>query len=356
MTIVGCVERLDGDVSVIEYIQREVGYLRELYGSAVDFVLVGNIPDVERIESPLASLGIGLVQHGGDMVVLASQVTEFEVEMEDGVTMVKQKPLFCQFCNIGFRSPAGLLQHRETGRHKKNLIFHYYQTHRDTLLTSPHELGLEVEVEGAEQGVECGQEKGLVVITAKPNEPKAFKLRLKNVRTPEGDEDADPKNKPRGIVLESLGLAKEDDVFTLHDEKGLTLDGTKLRLKYNLKFRVSVRACSSQIGHYRMPVIVGFYHEIHSQRAEETGRYVLSHMAVELLLRVQTDEMKDLKPTAPFRQPKKARKWQVRETVVGKKTIKDNSEDNLRKVKELDHYIIKKTIKDNSEDNLRKVK
>jgi len=275
--------------------------------------------------------------------VLASQVTEYEVEKDnDMMTVLKQKKVYCEFCNTGFRTSGGLAEHRDTGRHKKNLIFHYYQTNKDTLLTSPHELGLEVEVEGAEQGVESGLEKGLVVITAKPNEPKAFKLRLKNVRTPEGDEDADPRNKPRGIVLESLGLAKEDNVFTLHDEKGLTLEGTKLRLKYNLKFRVSVRACSSQIGHYRMPVIVGFYHEMHSQRAEETGRYVLSHMAVELLLKVQTDEMKDLKPTAPFRQPKKAKKWQVRETVVGKKTVKDNSEDNLRKVEELDHYVIKK--------------
>jgi len=189
--------------------------------------------------------------------------------------------------------------------------------------------------------MDLGQEKGLVVITAKPKEAKTFKLKLKNVRPPEGDEDADPRNKPRGIVLESLALAKEDEVFALHDEKGLTLDGTKLRLKYNLKFRVSVRACSSQIGHYRVPIIVGFYHEMHSQKTEEGDRYVLSHMALELLLKVQTDEMKDLRPTAPFRAPKKARRWNARETVAGKKTSKDNSEDHLRKVEELGHYVIK---------------
>jgi hypothetical protein len=38
-------------------------------------------------------------------------------------------------------------------------------------------------------------------------------------------------------------------VFSLHDEKGLTLDGTKLSLKYNLKFRVTERACSGKIWH-----------------------------------------------------------------------------------------------------------
>ena len=61
MTIVGCVERLVGDVGVIEYIPREVGCLSELYGSAVEFVLVGIIPDVERIESSITSFDFGLL-------------------------------------------------------------------------------------------------------------------------------------------------------------------------------------------------------------------------------------------------------------------------------------------------------
>ena len=58
----------------------------------------------------------------------------------------------------------------------------------------------------------------------------------------EGEEDKDPKNKPKGVVLEAMGLANEENVFSLH---GLTLDGTKL----SLQFRVTVRACSGQIGH-----------------------------------------------------------------------------------------------------------
>ena len=46
---------------------------------------------------------------------------------------------------------------------------------------------------------------------------------------------------------------------------------------------------------------------------EQGDRYVLSHMAMEILLKVQFDEMKDLRPTAPFRALKRARKWHVRE-------------------------------------------
>merc|ERR1719339_829968 len=100
---------------------------------------------------------------------------ELDVDKMDGMLMVKQKKVFCPFCSVGFRSPGGLADHQETPRHRKNWLYHYYQTNKDTLLTSPHELGL---------------------------------------------------------VLEALGLAKEENVFSLHDEKGLTLDGTKLRLKY----------------------------------------------------------------------------------------------------------------------------
>jgi hypothetical protein len=81
----------------------------------------------------------------------------------------------------------------------------------------------------------------LVVITAKSSEPKPVKLKLRNVRMSEGEEDKEPKNKPKGVVLEAMRLAKEENVFSLHDAKGLTLDGTKLSLKYNLKFRVTVR-------------------------------------------------------------------------------------------------------------------
>ena len=63
-----------------------------------------------------------------------------------------------------------------------------------------------------------------------------------------------------------------------------------MRLKYDKKMKVSVKASSSQIGHYRVPVIVGFYHEMHSdQKRDSDGdmAFVVSHMALELLLKVR---------------------------------------------------------------------
>eukprot|EP00092_Neocalanus_flemingeri_P108624 GFUD01139505.1.p1 GENE.GFUD01139505.1~~GFUD01139505.1.p1 ORF type:complete len:1236 (+),score=447.39 GFUD01139505.1:45-3752(+) len=356
LTVVGCMAREEGDTGAVEYMDREVERMREQFGGQADIVLLLCNTGGLGMESGMAMHGMKMVKQEGRMIVMASQVMELETDTVEELVMVKQKNVFCHMCNVGFRNPAGLLEHQETGRHKKTRMYHYYQTHKDSLLTSPHELGLELEVEGADQGVEVGQEKGLVVITAKPNEPKTFKLKLRNGREPEGDEDNDPRNKPKGIVLEALGLAKEERVFNLHDEKGLTAEGTKLRLKHNLKFRVTVRACSGQIGHYRVPVIVAFYHEMHSEKVGqgENMRYVVSHMAMELLLKVQTDEMKDLRPTAPFRAPTRVRRWNVRETVAGKRAVKDNSEDHLRKVEELGHYQIKadrgKVISSNFQD------
>jgi len=359
LTVVGCVNREKDELGLLEYLEREVGQMREKFGEAADIVLLGNLGGLEtQLKSAMNPYEVNLVKQEGERIVMASQMMGLEMEDSrvEGMMVIKQMNVYCKLCSIGFRSPLQLSEHQVTARHKKTRMYHYYQTHKDTLLTSPHELGLEMEVEGADQGVDVGQEKGLVVITAKPNEPKTFKLKLRNCREPEGDEDLDPKNKPKGIVLEALALAKEERVFTLHDEKGLTGEGTKLRLKYNLKFKVSVRACSGQIGHYRVPVIIAFYHETHSDKVGQGDnmRYVVSHMAVELLLKVQTDEMKELRPTAPFRPPKKAKRWNVRETLAGKKVVKDNSEDKLRKKEELDHYRIKairsKVISKNFQD------
>ena len=213
---------------------------------------------------------------------------------------------------------AELEQFKRTPKYMKAVLFKHYQNCKSELLKSPHALGLEMEVVEADPGVEFAA--GVVTITAKPNEVKTFKIKLRNGRNPEGDENRDPKD-PKGIILDKFGLGKEEPVFNLQDDKGLVL-GTKLRLKYDKKMKVVVRACSDQIGHYRDPLIVGFYHEIHSDlRRDADGdmAHVLSHMGLELLLKVETREMDELKPTKKFKETKKIKKWRARETVRGRK-------------------------------------
>merc|ERR1719334_2908201 len=77
-----------------------------------------------------------------------------------------------------------------------------------------------------------------------------------------------------------MGLAKDEPVFQLEDERGLVTKGTKLRLKYDKKMKVSVKASSSQIGHYRVPVIVGFYHEMHSDQKRDMIRFIFALVIV----------------------------------------------------------------------------
>ena len=94
-------------------------------------------------------------------------------------------------------------------------------------------------------------------------------------------------------------------------------------------------ASCGQIGHYRIPVLVGFYHEVHSDMQRDADGamcHVLSHMAMELLLKVQTDEIRELKPVAPYREVKRAKRWNVRGgRVQGQRLDLDKSGDRLEK-------------------------
>lgn len=63
------------------------------------------------------------------------------------------------------------------------------------------------------------------------------------------------------------------------------------------KMKVTVKAMGDQISDYRVPVLVGFYHETHSDMQRDSDgnmAYVLSHMGIEMLLKAQTDKMKEL--------------------------------------------------------------
>ena len=149
-----------------------------------------------------------------------------------------------------------------------------------------------------------------------------------------------------------------DSVFKLSEEaNGVNVGVTKIleegeknkkmRLRTNKRYKISVKALASQVGVYRVPLLVAFYHDTASPRVEGRGdevRSIMSHMAVELLLKVQTGEMSSLAPSKPFSQPSKLQKWgggrdMVRVQVPNDLQM-DKSQDKLRKTKALDHYNI----------------
>ena len=80
---------------------------------------------LDGMKSAMANIGLKMIMQKGD-IVMASQV--MEMDTVEGMLIVKQKNFFC---SVGFRSPGGLAEHQETPRHRKNKLFHYYQTHKD---------------------------------------------------------------------------------------------------------------------------------------------------------------------------------------------------------------------------------
>ena len=147
-----------------------------------------------------------------------------------------------------------------------------------------------------------------------------------------------------------------DSVFQLSDDHGVTKDlesgekAKKIRLRTGKRYKINVRASASQVGVYRVPLLVAFYHDTASAKVEgvtargEEARSIMSHLAIELLLKVQTGEMSSLAPSKPFSQPKRVQNWgpgrdMVRVQVPVDLQV-DKSEDKLRKTKTLDHYNI----------------
>ena len=109
-----------------------------------------------------------------------------------------------------------------------------------------------------------------------------------------------------------------DSVFKLSEEaNGVNVGVTKIleegeknkkmRLRTNKRYKISVKALASQVGVYRVPLLVTFYHDTASPKVVggDDATAVRSHMVVELLLKVQTGERSNLALSTPFSQPTK---------------------------------------------------
>ena len=154
-------------------------------------------------------------------------------------------------------------------------------------------------------------------------------------------------------VKKQVGVMRLDSVFQLSEsankqDVGVTRDqesggGRKMRLKAGKRYKISVKASAPHVGVYRVPLLVAFYHDTASPKVEG-GRSIMSHLALELYLKVQTGEMSNLAPIKPFSQPKKVQNWGVgRDTVRVQVPVDlqmDKRGDKLRKTKTLDHYNI----------------
>jgi len=242
-----------------------------------------------------------------------------------GGTLLTTQSTGCPLCGVGFAQEELLLRHKKTSGHMRNFLYKYYQDNKAGMLESPHKLGLGLSVVSTDQGVVVTREQGVVEVTVRPGEVIVFKLQLKNEMSLE---ESGVQEDQAGIVVETVGTPRGEEVIKLTDEHNLTgEEDTKIRIRPGKRYKVTVTCSSNQVGQYRVPILVAFYHETNSKRVGEV--YRLSHMAMELLLKVQTEEIITMQPVVPFCPPPKFSPWFTYETVKGKAPIRLEMEDNL---------------------------
>ena len=197
-----------------------------------------------------------------------------------GGTLLTMLTTGCSLCAKGFLSEEDLVTHRKTAKHKKNILYKYYQDNKNDMLSNPHSLGLSLSIVSADQGVNYTRERGLVEVYSNPDEVKVFKLQLKNEINPE---ESGVNEELSRIVVETVGIPRGEDVIKLTDKHNLTTeeDEAYIRMKPGKRYMITVTCSSSQVRQYRVPVIAAFYHESKSKREGE--EYRLSHIAMELL-------------------------------------------------------------------------
>ena len=221
---------------------------------------------------------------------ISSPTSSYSVAVSpQGSKLLSTSPTECTLCTVQLRDASHLVKHKETASHRRKYLYRYYQRNKKYMLTSPHILGLELTLVQANTGVEMSIEQGVLEVVCRPGEVTQFEIQLKNTIDDNGSEED-----LSGIVLETIEIPNEEGVIKLTDEHNVTgEDYIKARIKPGKKYRVTVTCSSPMVGQYKVPVIVAFYHEQKSVR--EGDAYRLSHMALDLFLKVQTEEICPLK-------------------------------------------------------------
>ena len=240
------------------------------------------------------------------------------VPLECAVT-VTSSATGCSLCNVGFSRDLSQEDHEGSNSHKRNHFYAVFQKRRKTLLESPHQLGLQLSIMNAEKDDSIKVlESGLVEITCRPQEVKEFRLQLKN-NAPNTHEEL---SEAAGLIVTNVGVLRGEEVVQLSDEYSITESGeAKIRLKPTKKYKVNAKFQGAGIGQMTVPFMATFYHET---RSEKVGNRIRnSSMVLEVLFKVEDDQVRALIPRSVYQQPEAPRdKWVGRETVFGRQLPK----------------------------------
>ena len=216
----------------------------------------------------------------------------------------------CSTCNLALGSAAALAEHRETSQHKRNEEF--LEVRPSLGLARRHPLGLEVTLVPGDARVAGGPPEA-VVVDSHPGERVSFSLQLFNFRPSEVGEEW------RGVVVARVAAPSWQDVLVVTDEHGVTREGeeTRVRLRHGRRYRVTVTCSTRDVGEHRIPVVISFYHDLHSELAAGGEDRQLTLLGVEVVVRATTPELLAMLPTQPFQPPAREEPWRARETVRG---------------------------------------
>jgi len=146
------------------------------------------------------------------------------------------------------------------------------------------------------------------------------------------NEEVDGSSQP-GIVIENIGINKGRDIVKLSDKHNITnasdsSSTDKIRLKPTKKYSINLSTQYDQIGQFKVPLLISHYHESESEKIND--EYRQSHSAVELLIKVQTNEVRELLPKSEYRPLPKNKPWLVNRTVKSKPIKRIDVDNNLR--------------------------
>ena len=200
----------------------------------------------------------------------------------------------CFLCDEGFITADELIQHRRSLRHRRNYCAHMYRLNRPELIKP--KLGMKfdlgVKEEGAKYQAQAGKE-GFEVVT-EPKKEIEVKFLLRNVQET-GD----------NVVLKSVELLESNTDYWLTDKYGVTKPVEMrepaikpgVRVKPTRSFAFSFHARCDNIGQTRIPIV--------AQIRPDKGGSQLAHMAMELILKVESPDMDVIAPKTPFERPKR---------------------------------------------------
>merc|ERR550519_1147483 len=307
----------------LQKLKMNLAIIKERFGD-IDVVVQGTVGNKDGFEE------LELVSHevGDGRLFLTSPAMSFMyVKVLDGkeetgfkAVLVHMEKTSCGLCQVEFGKYDELKEHLNTPRHHRNHCYSLYQKKRKELLKNPHCFGLEMAILNGDPGVEMSpNEPGLVLVQTTPGFTKNFSVSMKNTS---GEMEQLEDGSKAGIVIQAIDFLRTDPAFKVSDKYEVSNgekceDSKKIRVPFGMSYKAKVTCLANQRGHYKVPLVVTFYHDLKSNKVTQDNeeRFELSHMALEVLLIVQTDDMRELKPQSPYEKPKPIARWNLKNVV-----------------------------------------